>query len=104
MDFREHTDTVHNRQHLPRKPGENHTLEHNRAGKNSAMTLGEKEKSVIQRGAYIVIKSHVKKCKHTPPTLTASVATELPVRATATNSKKKERDSTDMCSKQHLNH
>lgn len=62
--------------------------------KNSMMTLEEKEKPIIQQGAYMVIKSHVKKkkkgkkrCKHKPPTLTGSVAT-LPVRAVAFKIKK----------------
>lgn len=71
------------------------------------MTLEEKEKSVIQQGAYIVIKSHVKKkkkCKHTPPTLTGSVAT-LPVRATASNSEIKtpKQNSTDLASVRQTN-
>ncbi len=37
------------------------------------MTLGEKEKSVIQQGAYIVIKSHVKNANtHHPLSLALS--------------------------------
>lgn len=81
------THTVNNKHICQEKKGQKPQPWTQQSLKNSMMTLQEKEKPVIQQGAYIVIKSHVKKCKHTPPTLTGSVAT-LPVRATASHSKK----------------
>lgn len=47
-----------------KKEEEKHTVEHKKSLQNRAMTLQEEEKSVIQAGAYIVIKSHVKKKKN----------------------------------------
>lgn len=44
-----------------KKRGENTHSRAQQSLKNRAMTLQEEEKSVIQAGAYMVIKSHVKK-------------------------------------------
>lgn len=67
------------------------------------MTLEEKEKPVIQQGAYIVIKSHVKNANTHHP-LSLAVAT-LPVRTTVSISKKKKKKNTtqilNLCSKHH---
>lgn len=91
------TDTVHNGHICQEKKRQKPHSWTQQSLKNSVMTLGEKEKSVIQQGVYIVIKSHVKKCKHTHHPLSLALSQHF----LSELHKKKPPQILHLCSKQH---